>query len=750
MPKRNKPTFSAATDRQRAAPPETGASARHAILVARQAPDERDDEVRVSLQELTHLLEGLGVAATGTLVQRRSSSSSGVLGQGKRKELAALLDEQKQTLGATPLVVFDGELSPRHTRELEKELDASVLDRTGVILRVFEGRGGTDLARLELAIARLNYDAPRVRDEEILVGRGGGGGGRGARGHSNVVLRKEQLRERVAGLRRELERATAGRDAQRQRRADVPQVALVGYTNAGKSSLLRALTGSEVLVEDKLFATLGTTVRALAPPTVPRILVSDTVGFLRRLPNELLASFHSTLEEAREADLLLLIVDAADPEWRAQLAVTRETLAAIGADSLPTRVVLNKIDRVDDVRRAALEEQLPDAIALSAHSLDDVMALREHIVAFFDEQLVGDRLPVPHAEGKLLADIRARSRVLHEEYRDDVVLLALRAPAHDLERWRRALPPLPPLETADELLAAAAAQGLELTSEHDELDGMGLDFRVLHAQDAEGTPWIVRTPRRPSVWEASLVESRVLRLVAPRLPVKVPEWRLHARDVIAYPRLDGVPAVTLEDGAPTWNRIDPAAPSERFVESFARMLVALQSVPLDVAKGAGVPVKTIEEQRSTFARALERTRDVLQPSDAVWQRWQRWLHDDDVWPQHLALGHGDLHPGHMLLAEDGALTGVLDWTEACVSDPVVDLAMFHGCFGRDVLSELVARFERQGGRTWPRIIEHAMERWAAWPVLGALWALEHENDGVLEHVRATLATIREETEAMMR
>ncbi len=295
------------------------------------------------------------------------------------------------------------------------------------------------------------------------------------------------------------------------------------------------------------------------------------------------------------------------------------------------------------------------------------------------------------------------------------------------------------IQSATALLEAARAHGLRLTSTSADFDQTGLDFRVVHGKDEDGTQWIVRTPRRPDVVESARVEARVLRLVAPRLPVRVPEWRVHTDDVIAYPRLDGTPAVTVGPDGTTWNVIDPAAVPDTFLDSYAEMLASLQAIGPEEAARAGVPVRTVARARAMVAAAMEATRKVLAPSEAVWSRWQKWLSNEALWPTHVALVHGDLHPGHMLLAPDGSLTGVLDWTEAQVSDPSIDLAMFYGCFGAEALARLLPRFERAGGKVWPGLAAHAAERWAAFPALAAEWALRTKNDAALEHARAHLA-----------
>ncbi|MDX2088685.1 MAG: macrolide 2'-phosphotransferase [Kofleriaceae bacterium] len=295
-----------------------------------------------------------------------------------------------------------------------------------------------------------------------------------------------------------------------------------------------------------------------------------------------------------------------------------------------------------------------------------------------------------------------------------------------------------PLTTIEELRAAAARHGLDVTPVGDALDGMGLDFLVLHARDAAGTRWVVRSPRREDVVASAAHEARALALIRTTFPFAVPDWRIHAPDVIAYPRLEGTPAVTLDTGAPVWNHLDPATPSPVFIDAMARALAALQGVPLAAAAAAGLSIPTLADERAHLASVIATVRPVLNPSDALWARWQRWLATDVNWPTHVAMVHGDLHPGHMLLAETGALVGVLDWTEARIADPSVDFAMFHYCFGRAPLDALVERFAAHGGLTWPGMLEHTLERVAIWPALAAEWAVRTGNTAVLETTKAQL------------
>ncbi|MBX3231699.1 MAG: GTPase HflX [Labilithrix sp.] len=395
-------------------------SIRRAVIVAAHTHQR-------SLTELASLLAGLGVEVLTTFVQARDRSSS-YLGAGKLREVAAVTggpgvllrgpDAPPPPADGDLAVVADDELTPAEHRNLSAALGAPVLDRTEVILQVFETRARTIEAKLAIELAWLEHRLPRVRDDRSLGDREGGGG-RAARGNSNVELAKQRLRDRIAAVRAELG-AIAARE--RPRRDGAFRVTLVGYTNAGKSSLMRALTGADVLVEDKLFATLGTTVRALAPPAAPPVVVADTVGFLHRLPHALLASFRSTLAEAREADLLLLVADASDPEVRAQLATTSRTLEDVGAGAIPSLVLLNKIDRVDAEAREALTTALPAALPLSAFRPEDVAALRSRVAALAKAGHRTATFEVPYDRLGAVAPLREHLDVVEERFGEHVTM----------------------------------------------------------------------------------------------------------------------------------------------------------------------------------------------------------------------------------------------------------------------------------------------------------------------------------------
>jgi GTP-binding protein HflX len=353
----------------------------------------------------------------------------------EKKSNAPQIGPDPELLPKPELVIVDHEISPSQARNLERATGAQVLDRTGVIVEIFHRHAHSREAKLQVEIARLKYISPRLRESSAGGGRQQGPGA----GESDLERDRRKIRDRLAELKVQLEAIHRDNDQRRSARRDQLRVALVGYTNAGKSSLMRALTGSEVLVADKLFATLDTTVRALQPETKPRVLVSDTVGFIKKLPHDLVASFRSTLAEALEASLLLFVVDASDPTYESQLEVSRNVLREIGAEVVPSRLLLNKIDRVSEADRAALRAKHPDAILLSAKSLDEVAALRETIIAFFEAEMVEDQLVLPYAKQGLLSEVYDNARVLSEEYNTTGRIIKVRGLPGAIARLRRTL-----------------------------------------------------------------------------------------------------------------------------------------------------------------------------------------------------------------------------------------------------------------------------------------------------------------------
>lgn len=406
---------------------------RYAVVAAVQLPNITDLEFEASLAELRDLAKTLGYQVVQTFIQKRNAfDASAYLGLGKREEIRDFVNEseaENATTGQIEAVLVDHEISPSQARILENEVGCEVMDRTMVILNIFHRNARSRAAKAQVEIARLSYMAPRLREMAKLAGPQGrqrsGVGGRGA-GESHTELDKRKIRDHIAELQQEIVAMDVERKTQRSRRQErqgLATVALVGYTNAGKSTLMRALTGSDVLVENKLFATLDTTVRTLHPESVPRVLISDTVGFIKNLPHGLVASFKSTLDEALDAELLLHVIDASDPGFERQLQVTDEVLSEIGAQSVSRIRIFNKIDHVGDEaaqanRTAMLNDRYPDCMVMSAKRIDDVALLHKTIVAYFRKDLIETELFLPWTTQKLRGEIFSSCEVLEE--RSDV------------------------------------------------------------------------------------------------------------------------------------------------------------------------------------------------------------------------------------------------------------------------------------------------------------------------------------------
>ncbi len=414
---------------------------RYAVVAAVQLPNVTDLEFEASLTELRELAKTLGLQVVHTFIQKRTSfDANAYLGVGKRQEIQTYVNGEHDALpggGQIDAILVDHEISPSQARNLEVEVGCEVMDRTMVILEIFHRNARSRAARAQVEIARLGYMAPRLREMAKLAGPQGrqrsGVGGRGA-GESHTELDRRKIRDRIAELQQEIDAMEVERKTQRARRQErqgLATVALVGYTNAGKSTLMRALTGSEVLVANKLFATLDTTVRVLHPEGVPRVLVSDTVGFIKNLPHGLVASFKSTLDEALDASLLLHVIDASDPGFERQLEVTDVVLAEIGADVLPRIRVFNKIDYVGDAAaqaecEASLRARYPDCVVMSARRPEEVSALRDVILTFFQRDLVEAELFLPWSAQQLRGEIYSNCQVLEERADEEGAFFSVR------------------------------------------------------------------------------------------------------------------------------------------------------------------------------------------------------------------------------------------------------------------------------------------------------------------------------------
>jgi GTP-binding protein HflX len=388
------------------------------------------------LSELQELLRTAGVAVVGQAVQHRDRPHPNTyLGPGKILEVK----EAAQAADAN-VVAVDDELSPRQERNLEKELGMPVVDRTTVILDIFAGHANTAEGKLQVELAQLEYNMARMRGLWTHLERLGGGIGTRGPGESQIETDRRLARDRISALRRRLEDVKGTRSVQRaeRTRAHLPQVALAGYTNAGKSTLLNALTGSEVGVRDRLFHTLDPTTRQLQIDGRP-YLMTDTVGFIRKLPHQLVRAFGATLEETVLADLVLHVVDASaeEDELQAMLRAVESTLEEIGADERPRLLVLNKIDALDQERRQALWHNHPDGLQVSAVTGEGLPELLTAIEREFIRSLTTVELLLPYSEGGRLAELHDVAGDLQREDTAEGVHVTARLPAAVAERYSR-------------------------------------------------------------------------------------------------------------------------------------------------------------------------------------------------------------------------------------------------------------------------------------------------------------------------
>ncbi|MDQ1910793.1 macrolide 2'-phosphotransferase [Paenibacillus sp. GD4] len=275
------------------------------------------------------------------------------------------------------------------------------------------------------------------------------------------------------------------------------------------------------------------------------------------------------------------------------------------------------------------------------------------------------------------------------------------------------------------ILELARNHGIEVEPSTATSNESGLDFFAVFANGKEGARWVLRSPRREDVIESAAYEQNVLRLAAGRLPVSVPNWEVHTQELIAYRMLEGTPMATInmETKSYDWH-MDPQAIPEAFIQSLAEALAALHGIRSDEALRDGVRVKEPAEVRAAMAEQMNDIRHAFGVSRALWDRWQQWLADETYWPPYTGLVHGDLHPGHILVNAEGKVTGLLDWTEGEVADPAADFTIYYALFGDEGLADLLVRYEKAGGRVWPWMHEHIVERLAAYPVLIGLFALK--------------------------
>jgi GTP-binding protein HflX len=385
-----------------------------------------------SLDELAGLAETAGLEVAGRASQRREKPDPATFfGRGKVADLVTLQHEQPYDL-----VVVDDDLNPSQQRNLDKQLQVPVVDRAGLIIAIFGQRARTREAQLQVELARLEYLLPRLSGAWTHLERQMGGiGGRGGPGETQIELDRRILRDRIAALKREIEQVRAHRGrARARRRTGPPIVALVGYTNAGKSTLMNRLTQAGVLAENKLFATLDPTVRKMPLPGGGAAVIADTVGFIQKLPHQLIAAFRATLEELESADLLLHVVDASHPQAREQAATVQRVLEELGLGEKPVLTVFNKVDLLP----GGFLPPDTNAIVVSAATGAGIGALKARIARRLGATVAEVEVTIPLAASDLVALFRREGYLVREDYRPDGARLHGHLPERLLPRFRRA------------------------------------------------------------------------------------------------------------------------------------------------------------------------------------------------------------------------------------------------------------------------------------------------------------------------
>jgi GTPase len=400
-----------------------------AVLVGVLLTDRKTKEI--SLEELEGLAATAGVRVVGQLTQRRETPDPATyLGHGKVEELtrmAAAVDAD--------VVIFDNDLSPAQTRNLEKAIGLKVLDRTELILDIFASRAQTNQARLAVELAQLEYSMPRLKRLWTHLSRQKKGVGLRGPGETQLEEDRRLVEHRIKDLRRQLGAIERRKQREVAGRRELLTVSLVGYTNAGKSTLLNTLTGADVFVEDALFATLDTRTRRWQLPGWGPVLLSDTVGFIRNLPHHLIESFKATLEEARQADLLLHVADGSNPAVYDQIAAAYSVLEEIGIQRKDTLLVVNKVDALPDrVRLEGILNRYPNAVPISARSGFGLANLASAVSEALSASFLDLDVEVGVENGRLLAYLAAHGEVLSQQYRDSLVVVHCRIPSRHLGR----------------------------------------------------------------------------------------------------------------------------------------------------------------------------------------------------------------------------------------------------------------------------------------------------------------------------
>jgi GTP-binding protein HflX len=384
-----------------------------------------------SLDELALLADTAGADVFARLTQDRDRYDPGTfIGKGKVEELRVLVTEN-----AVPLVIFDDDLSPAQVRNLEGILECKVLDRSGLILDIFASRAKTNEAKTQVELAQLQYLLPRLTRMWTHLSKQFGGVGTKGPGETQIETDRRIIRSRNIHLKEKIDRIGQQRVVQRKGRTKHIRAVLVGYTNVGKSTLLNLLSGSEVFVENRLFATLDPTTRLVPLSPNTEILMTDTVGFIRKLPHHLVASFKSTLEEITEADIILHISDISSKTFQDQISVVTDTLADVGGSDKPTLIVFNKVDLLTDRSViAAMSEQFPHSVYISAKRGINILGLKNEVNRLLQQEFVDKTFSISQGDQRLISYLHTVGEVLDKDYSEDTVRLSIRVRKKDYER----------------------------------------------------------------------------------------------------------------------------------------------------------------------------------------------------------------------------------------------------------------------------------------------------------------------------
>jgi len=412
--------------------PVTGAMEK-AITVGVILPGINESEVQNHLDEMDLLADTAGAEVVGRVTQRLSKiNPSFFVGKGKAEQII----NQAKMLNVN-LIIFDNELSPAQIKNYHKLADdIKIIDRSGLILDIFQKHAQTREAKTQVELAFCQYLLPRLtRQWTHLERQMGGIGTRAGMGETQIEIDRRLIRNRISKLKKDLKRIDRERETQSQRRKNEFRVALVGYTNAGKSTLFNALTGADVHIQDQLFATLDTTIRQLDLGNSHQVLLSDTVGFIRKLPHNLVASFRSTLKEVLEANLVLMVLDASSSIMVEHLETIRDVLSELGAGPIPEISVLNKIDLITDKNMVKkLHRQFPDAVAVSALQHLRLNELRSKILRTMENDYETVDLQIPYEYGKIIAQVQDGVEVLERVYDDQGIRLKIRGNKNRIEK----------------------------------------------------------------------------------------------------------------------------------------------------------------------------------------------------------------------------------------------------------------------------------------------------------------------------